>query len=521
MKVDHAVQHVLALGRGCQLAKIDIEAAFRNIPVHPHDRHLLGMRWENELFIDAVLPFGLRSAPKLFNCVADALQWIAEQFGVSYLDHFLDDFLTAGAPESNECDRNLFLLMHVCAILGLPLAIEKRDGPTTCLVFLGIEIDTVNFVLRLPIQKLHRLKAQLQRWARLKCCRKKDLQSLIGQLHDASIVVRSGRTFIRRLIDLLKSAHHRPANCFLRLNVEARSDILWWTRFIEQWNGLSMMNTARCENPEVIVTSDASGSWGCGAYSLSSWFQYQWHPDISDQHITVKELLPIVIAAAIWGPTWENKSILCRCDNEAVVHIINTGTSKDPHVMGLMRCLHFIAARFNLLLSAAHIAGTDNSLADALSRDNLSLFLKHHPQANPSPSIVPSALLDLLVHSSPDWTSPSWSKMFNDIFTQLSQKTPCTPTPRATDDTAVSAHAQASSLSLHMNPLSANSSVTSVSSNSSTRQSSATCPASVFFKSSTLPQIPLSRTCPSSSTYFVASNPRKRKRTSHHDRDSQ
>ena len=102
VKVDHAVQHVLALGRGCQLAKIDIEAAYRNIPVHPHDRHLLGMRWENELFTDAVLPFGLHSAPKLFNCVADALQWIAEHFGVSYLAHFLDNFLTTGTPESSD-----------------------------------------------------------------------------------------------------------------------------------------------------------------------------------------------------------------------------------------------------------------------------------------------------------------------------------------------------------------------------------------------------------------------------------
>ena len=39
---------------------------------------------------------------------------------------------------------------------------------------------------------------------------------------------------------------------------------------------------------------------------------------LKDQHITLKELLPIVIAIAIWGTEWVNRSILCRCDNEAV-----------------------------------------------------------------------------------------------------------------------------------------------------------------------------------------------------------
>ena len=204
MKVDDVVQNVLSLGKGSLLAKIDIESAFRNIPVHPHDRHLLGMRWNGQLYVDTVLPFGLRSAPKIFNCIADALQWIAKQQGVSYLEHFLDDFITAGVPENVECEQNLALLMGTCHSLCLPMAIDKREGPTTCITFLGIELDTVNLELRLPHHKLLRLKSLLQRWAHLKCCKKWDLQSLVGRLHDASIVVRSGRTFIRRLIDLLK-----------------------------------------------------------------------------------------------------------------------------------------------------------------------------------------------------------------------------------------------------------------------------------------------------------------------------
>ena len=61
---------------------------------------------------------------------------------------------------------------------------------------------------------------------KLRRCKKRDLQSLVGYLHDASIVIRPGQTFIRRLTDLLKSAHNHPSNAFILLNMEARSDIL-------------------------------------------------------------------------------------------------------------------------------------------------------------------------------------------------------------------------------------------------------------------------------------------------------
>ena len=278
MKVDEVVNKVLLLGRGCQLANIDIKSAFRNVPVHPHDRHLLGLSWNSGLYVDTVQPFGLRSAPKIFNAIADALQWITELRGISYLKHFLDDFITAGRPHSNECKGNLQMLINTCDQLDLPMATDKREGPTTCLVFLSIELDTLHFKLQLLVQKLICLRATLQKWLRLKTCRKRELQSLVGLLHDASIIITPGRTFLHQLIDLIKSAHYHPRNSFLRLNLAAHSDILWWHTFVGDWNGLSMMQASRRQDPDIILTSDASGSWGYGAYYDSQWLQYQWSP---------------------------------------------------------------------------------------------------------------------------------------------------------------------------------------------------------------------------------------------------
>ena len=61
----------MKLGRGTLLSKVDIKSAFWLLPVHPANRYLLRIQWKDKLFIDTCLPFGLRSAPKLFNILAD------------------------------------------------------------------------------------------------------------------------------------------------------------------------------------------------------------------------------------------------------------------------------------------------------------------------------------------------------------------------------------------------------------------------------------------------------------------
>ena len=101
--VDAACRRVVALGRGAILAKFDVQGAFRTVPVHPEDRWLLGMNWDDDVYVDKVLPFGLRSAPKVYNAVADALLWILSRFdGIDGM-HYLDDFLLFGKPDSSQC----------------------------------------------------------------------------------------------------------------------------------------------------------------------------------------------------------------------------------------------------------------------------------------------------------------------------------------------------------------------------------------------------------------------------------
>ena len=152
--VDQAATAAMQLGQGALLAKTDIKAAYRLILVHPQERPKLGMLWKDKLYIDGMLPFGLRSAPKIFSAVADALEWCVGQRGVEYIFHYLDDFLTMGPPDSSMCEDNLRTLERLCEHLGVPLASDKREGPSPVLVFSGIIIDTIKGELRRLMETL-------------------------------------------------------------------------------------------------------------------------------------------------------------------------------------------------------------------------------------------------------------------------------------------------------------------------------------------------------------------------------
>ena len=230
------------------MAKLDLKSAYRMVPVHPEDHWLLGMSWNDQLFGDTRLPFGLRSAAKIFSAVADGIAWAIHCQNIKDFLHYLDDFLFMGPPASETCDYNIKRAVATCEKLGFPVAPEKVDGPTTCITFLDIEVDFARMELRLPSPKLIRLRGLITHWLNKRAATKRELQVLIGHLAHAATVVRPGRTFIRGLIEASKIAI-RP-NHWTHLSVECQADLAGWNLFLDEWNGTSMMPP-----PQPSVTS--------------------------------------------------------------------------------------------------------------------------------------------------------------------------------------------------------------------------------------------------------------------------
>ena len=180
--VDDAVCLLCSLGNGAQMAKVDLKFAFRIIPVQKQDWELLGIHWHNQYYVHTCLSFGLRSAPYLFNQFADALEWILKtSYGLRWVIHYLDDYLILGPPNSDLCRKFLQDFLTVCALLGIPVATEKVEGPLTVLAFLGLELDSVMQQIRLTNDRLAEILTELGKWQSRKKATKRELLSLISK----------------------------------------------------------------------------------------------------------------------------------------------------------------------------------------------------------------------------------------------------------------------------------------------------------------------------------------------------
>ena len=386
--------------------KIDIKSAYRCIPVRAQDQHLLGLIFEDQYYFDLVLAFGLTSSCSIFEVFSTAIDWILQNKIPELrhrLIHYIDDFFGLCVGPITGAQRTLQRALLILRYLGVPVAPEKIEGPARLLSFLGITIDLVKRQIRLDDEKLATLKELISSWLQRSHCTYKDIEAIAGSLYWATKVVRGGRTFLRRVTDAKSKRLHRG---LLPIEPELKADLSWWSRFLIDYNGQSMLpesdwtttstSTDPNSNDQVnrwILATDAA-KYGYGARWNNHYLHGTWSPSQialvqHDQGINISalELGAIVIATLTWGNTWKGKRILFQCDNEAAVTAINTGACKNERMMELTRELWFICCVFDCELRAVHVPGITNIDADLLSRGEIDMFLQRHPLTVFLPSI--------------------------------------------------------------------------------------------------------------------------------------
>lgn len=402
--IDKVLETILSCGRSAKLGKIDISQAFRLIVINPADFDLLGIMFDGEYFIDKCLPFGCSLSCALFEKFATMLHWAVTSYsGINTLDHYLDDFIFIGPSSSDHCYILMNTFLDISNQLGVPINDSKTVWPTTLLTFLGLDIDTVAMTIRIPEEKLVKLKNMLTPLLSMKKVTLRDLESVVGLMSFCARAITSSRAFLRRFYDLIATVNNKKPYHFARLNSEVKEDVKVWLNFLEHFNGstyISDQTWLTNETLELFTDSSGNHQLGAGAYFAPHWVQYKWPnswvntPILRD--MTVLELIPVVLALLIWGSELQNKKLIFRIDNSALVATLNKRTSKSKSVMKLVRPLVFLTMRYNIQFKAMHIEGLHNSIADSLSRFQMERFRSLAPMADKEPVAVPQKFLQII-----------------------------------------------------------------------------------------------------------------------------
>jgi hypothetical protein len=166
--------------------------------------------------------------------ISSFLEWaIKERSASESIEHYADDFLFAGRADSSECTNLMSNFSSLCQELGVPLAVEKTIGPSCVITFLGLEIDTLEIVIKIPPPKLSEVQQKLIETLNKKKITLKDLQSLTGLLNVCALAIPAVRAFNRRFCDAMQRVC-KP-NHFIRVSVGMKDDIRMWLSFLEKY----------------------------------------------------------------------------------------------------------------------------------------------------------------------------------------------------------------------------------------------------------------------------------------------
>ena len=334
---DSALAMLANLGKGAIMTRLDIKSAFRQLPIHPSDFCLLGYKINEYFFVDKCLPFGCAISCALFEKFSSFLEWeLKRRVASNNIVHYLDDFLIAGSQNTKECEVISKSFVDMCTEIGVPLAHDKTLGPSSNLTFLGLEINTVDMQVKIPSEKLIKLKTQLVSLLDKEKTTLKELQSLTGLLSFCCRAIPSARAFNRRFFDAM-SGLSRP-NHHVRVNLEMKSDIRMWLSFLELFNGTVYFDKVEwLDMADLSLFTDSAGNakLGCAAIFRNHWVFLRWPKEWENKQIihdiTFLELVPVCLAFCIWANQLKHKKIIINTDNMALVSILNKKKHPNPN----------------------------------------------------------------------------------------------------------------------------------------------------------------------------------------------
>ena len=301
------------------------------------------------------------------------------------------------------CDRLIKIFLSVCKSICFPIAFEKTEWRSTCVVFLGLLLDTVRQLVCIPREKIERALTSIHEITRKKKVTCKSLQQLCGYLNFLCRCIVPGRAFTRHLYSstcdkqkVLQPHHH------VRVNAEIRLHLEMWKTFLNDATAYSrpfIDFKSYIDATQIRFYTDASGckTLGMGGICDHSWMVQMWDTSFITKFkpsIEFLELYVLMAAVLQWIYRFKNNRVILFCDNISVMQMINKTTSSCKHCMNLIRIVVLESLNQNVRIYAKYVSSKDNAISDSLSRNQMARFIKltKDLKMDENPTPVPSII---------------------------------------------------------------------------------------------------------------------------------
>lgn len=348
------------------MVKTDIKDAYLSVPIAEEHQPYLGFQWNQKSFMFRTCPFGMSSAPRLYTKLLKPAMAMMRKLGMRVII-YLDDCLIMNQDRERllkDRDTALFIFQ----MLGLVINWKKSQLiPCQQIEFLGFRVDSQFLTLTLPQDKVQDIKQKCLKMVQADMTTVRKLAKLIGKLTATAQAVLVAPLHYRRL-QMQKSKGLLQGNQAYEAKVELTShckeELRWWISELENCNGKTIMKP----QPDLVITSDAS-KIGWGGECQGQKAQGQWSMAESQLHINVLEMKAAELSVKSF--TKDKSQIHChlRLDNSSCVAQINKmGGTRSSQLFEAVSTLWKFCLQKEITLTAEHLAGEMNTIADNLSR---------------------------------------------------------------------------------------------------------------------------------------------------------
>lgn len=379
-------------------ARTDAQNAFRVLPIFWDDRRYQLLKAENpdtgkmQYFADLCCGFGSSSSCFLYSKVSSALRHIYRfKSGIDAVV-YLDDGLQIGR-NCDETNKNLDIYLGICTQINLPIAKEKTERATKIITFLGLLINAIKHTVEIPSDKVEKALNQVDFITQARKVTVLDMQRITGLLNFFTRAIVPGRAFTRRLYAAY-SGRNLLQHHHVRVTGEMKLDLGMWRAFLRQEGNVvrPFVDFSGTLNfVEIPMTSDAAKSdqlgyaaCYCDHEQKTVFYCYNQLEsgllEIHDPSIQFLELFALTVGVLLFTKRLKNSRVAIFCDNQAVVHMVNSTTSSCKHCMILIRLLTLFALQNNVDFHVKFVKSEENKMSDFLSRLEFENFKREVPQ---------------------------------------------------------------------------------------------------------------------------------------------